>query len=185
MSPNFVKSLKNFVVEWDVSGIFFNEASKTFSEITAFRSKSSWLSPKGHASLEIFFNQLQEELLQMMPMSHPKVICPLSNGKHQQILLQIAVLSSKVQIEAHRWLFGIGQTTYYKLKNILMTNGYRMKLSFMKTFWQIWLKRVIRSLIVCAAIDWCQKVSSSILPTILRKQPTLGSSNFYPKCTKD
>ena len=41
---------------------FRNEVSETFSEIPAFRSKSSWLPPKGHASLEIFLSQLEKEL---------------------------------------------------------------------------------------------------------------------------
>ena len=41
---------------------FRNEVSETFSEILAFRPKSSWLPPKGHASLEIFLSQLEKEL---------------------------------------------------------------------------------------------------------------------------
>ena len=63
----------------------------------------------------------------MILMNHHKVIYLLRNAK---ILLQIAVLSLRVQIKAHEWLFGKGQTTYSKLKNILMTNGYRKKLHF-------------------------------------------------------
>ena len=54
----------------------------------------------------------------------------------------------------------------------------------MKTFLQFLLKRVIRFSFVCAALDWYQKVSSSILPTILRKQPSLGSFSFYLKYIK-
>ena len=41
---------------------FRNEVSETFSEIPAFRSKSSWFPPKGHASLKIFLSQLEKEL---------------------------------------------------------------------------------------------------------------------------
>ena len=41
---------------------FRNDVSETFSEIPAFRSKLSWLPPKGHASLEIFLSQLGKEL---------------------------------------------------------------------------------------------------------------------------
>ena len=48
----------------------FCKVSETFSEIPAFRPKSSWLSPKGHASLEIFLCQLEKELLQMILMSN-------------------------------------------------------------------------------------------------------------------
>ena len=39
-----------------------NEVSETFSEIPSFRSKSTWLPPKGHASLEILLSQLEKEL---------------------------------------------------------------------------------------------------------------------------
>ena len=39
-------------------------------------------------------------------------------------------MSLKVQIKVHQWLFGIGQTTYWKLKNIFMTNGYIKKFKF-------------------------------------------------------
>ena len=35
-----------------------------------------------------------------------------------------------MQIKVHQWLFGIGQTTYWKLKNIFMTNGYIKKFKF-------------------------------------------------------
>ena len=41
---------------------FYNDVSERFSEIPAFRSKSSWLPPKCHASLEIFLSQLEKEL---------------------------------------------------------------------------------------------------------------------------
>ena len=41
---------------------FRNEISETFSEIHAFRPESSWLQPKGHASLEIFLRQLEKKL---------------------------------------------------------------------------------------------------------------------------
>ena len=33
-----------------------------FSETSAFRTKSSWLPPKGYVSLEIFLSQLEKEL---------------------------------------------------------------------------------------------------------------------------
>ena len=39
-------------------------------------------------------------------------------------------MSLKMQIKVHQWLFGIGQTTYWKLKNIFMTNGYIKKFKF-------------------------------------------------------
>ena len=39
---------------------FRNEVSETFSEIPAFRSKSSWFPPKGHVSLKIFLSQLEK-----------------------------------------------------------------------------------------------------------------------------
>ena len=60
--PELRKEFEEFCRRMRCKWHFCNEASKTFSEITAFRSKSSWLSPKGHASLEIFFSQLKEEL---------------------------------------------------------------------------------------------------------------------------
>ena len=41
---------------------FYNDVSERFSEIPAFRSKSGWLPPKCHASLEIFLSQLEKEL---------------------------------------------------------------------------------------------------------------------------
>ena len=59
-----------------------NEVSETFSEIPSFRSKSSWLPPKGHASLEILLSQLEKNFLQMILMSHCKVICLPRNEKH-------------------------------------------------------------------------------------------------------
>ena len=40
---------------------FRNEVSETFTEISAFRPKSSWLPPKGDASLEIFLSQLEKD----------------------------------------------------------------------------------------------------------------------------
>ena len=52
--PELRKEFEEFCRRMKCKWHFCNEASKTFSEITAFRSKSSWLSPKGHASLEIF-----------------------------------------------------------------------------------------------------------------------------------
>ena len=41
---------------------FRNENFETFSKIPAFRSKSSWLAPQGHASLKIFLSLLEKEL---------------------------------------------------------------------------------------------------------------------------
>ena len=38
------------------------------------------------------------------------------------------------QKKAHQYLFEIGQTTYQKLKNILMTDAYIKKLSLIKTY---------------------------------------------------
>ena len=39
---------------------FCNEVFETFGEIPAFRPKSSWLPPKGHAKLKIFLCQLEK-----------------------------------------------------------------------------------------------------------------------------
>ena len=41
---------------------FRKELSENFSETPAFRPKSVWKPPKGHASLEVFLNRLEKEL---------------------------------------------------------------------------------------------------------------------------
>ena len=41
---------------------FRNELSENLSETPAFRPKSVWKSPKGHASLEVFVSRLEKEL---------------------------------------------------------------------------------------------------------------------------
>ena len=41
---------------------FRNDLSENFSETPAFRPKSVWRPPKGHASLEVFLSRLEKEL---------------------------------------------------------------------------------------------------------------------------
>ena len=41
---------------------FCNDLSENFSETPAFRPKSVWKSPKGHANLEVFLGRLEKEL---------------------------------------------------------------------------------------------------------------------------
>ena len=98
--------------KWD----FRNEVSETFSKIPAFRPKSNWLPPKGHASLETFLSQLDKELF-TNDLDEPSQ----SNlsAEEWKALRNLAVLSLRVQMKAHPWLFGIGQTTYWKLKKHL------------------------------------------------------------------
>ena len=42
---------------------FRNEDTPNFSEVPAFRPKSSWNSPKGHPNLEVFLSEVEKELL--------------------------------------------------------------------------------------------------------------------------
>ena len=44
---------------------FRNEVSENFSETPAFRPKSVWKLPKGHASLEVFLSRLEKDLFRM------------------------------------------------------------------------------------------------------------------------
>ena len=60
--PELRKDFEEFCRRMRCKWHFHNEVSETFSEIPAFRPKSSWLPPKGHASLEIFLSQLEKEL---------------------------------------------------------------------------------------------------------------------------
>ena len=42
---------------------FRNEPTNNFSETAAFRPKSEWKPPKGHASLEVFLSSVEREIL--------------------------------------------------------------------------------------------------------------------------
>ena len=140
--------------------------------------------PKGHAGLERFLSQLEEEIF-TVDLDEPS-----------QSNLSAGEWTALRNLDSDRTIVAKGAdkdllvfvcqwaNTYLKLKNILMINGYIKKLNLIKTFRQVWLKRVIRFLIICVAIEIYQQVSSSILPTILKKQPALGSFTFYPKYRK-
>ena len=52
--PELRKDIEEFCRRMRCKCHFRNEVSETFSEIPAFRPKSSWFPPKGLASLEIF-----------------------------------------------------------------------------------------------------------------------------------
>ena len=54
MSQNFEVFCRRMRCKWH----FRNYVSETFNEIPAFLSRSSWLPPKGHPSLETFLSQL-------------------------------------------------------------------------------------------------------------------------------
>ena len=58
--PELRKDFEEFCRRMRCKWHFRNEVSELFSEIPAFRPKSSWLPPKGHASLEIFLSQLEK-----------------------------------------------------------------------------------------------------------------------------
>ena len=59
--PELRKDFEEFFRRMRCKRHFRNEVSETFSKIPAFRSKSSWFPPKGHASFEIFLSQLEKE----------------------------------------------------------------------------------------------------------------------------
>ena len=40
---------------------FRNEPTNNFSEVPAFRPKSGWKPPKGHASLKVFLSRVEKE----------------------------------------------------------------------------------------------------------------------------
>ena len=60
--PKLRKDFEEFCRRMRCKWHFRNEVSGTFSEIPAFRPKSNWSPPKGHASLEIFLSQMEKEL---------------------------------------------------------------------------------------------------------------------------
>ena len=41
---------------------FRNDTTPNFSEIPAFRPKSTWNPPKGHPNLEVFLSEVEKEL---------------------------------------------------------------------------------------------------------------------------
>ena len=47
------------MVKW----YFRNETTSNFSEVPAFRTKSTWNPPKGHPNLEVFLSEVEKELL--------------------------------------------------------------------------------------------------------------------------
>ena len=80
--PELRKDFEEFRRRMRCKWHFRNEVSETFSEIPAFRPKSNWLPPKGHANLETFLSNWRKNFLQMIMMSHRRVIYLLRNGKH-------------------------------------------------------------------------------------------------------
>ena len=46
---------------------FSDESSPDFSEVFAFRRKSSWKPPPGHPCVELFLSKLESELFSFLP----------------------------------------------------------------------------------------------------------------------
>ena len=60
--PELRKDFEEFSRRMRCKWHFRNELSENFSETPAFRPKSVWKPPKGHASLEVFLSRLEKEL---------------------------------------------------------------------------------------------------------------------------
>ena len=60
--PELKKDFEEFSRRIQCKWHFRNELSGNFSETPAFRPKSVWKPPKGHASLEVFLSRLEKEL---------------------------------------------------------------------------------------------------------------------------
>ena len=60
--PELRKDFKEFSRRMRCKWNFRNEPTNNFSEIAAFRPKSEWKRPKGHASLEVFLSRVEKEL---------------------------------------------------------------------------------------------------------------------------
>ena len=58
LRKDFEEFLRRMRCKWN----FRNEPTNNFSEIAAFRFKSEWKRPKGHASLEVFLSRVEKEL---------------------------------------------------------------------------------------------------------------------------
>ena len=181
--PEFCKDFEEFCRRMRCKWHFRNEVSETFSEIPTFRPKSSWLPPKGHASLEIFLSQLEKELFTndldepSQTNLSPEEWKALRNlASDRSIVIKGADKGSSVVVwdradyilEAEKHLND--KRVYKEVKfNENTLTGFVEKSN--KIFNGLCSHRY-------------KKVGSSILPTILRKQPTLGSYTFYPKYTK-
>ena len=60
--PELRKDFEEFSRRMRCKWHFCNELSENFSDTLAFRPKSVWKPPKGHASLEVFLSRLEKEL---------------------------------------------------------------------------------------------------------------------------
>ena len=60
--PELRKDFDDFCRRMRIKWHFRNEPSDNFSEIPAFRPKSSWKPPLGHPNLEVFLSSIEEEL---------------------------------------------------------------------------------------------------------------------------
>ena len=78
---------------------FRNEPSENFSETPAFKPKSTWKPPNGHACLEVFLSQVEKELLSASKGPFVGEIFPRKNGKQLDHWRQIDLLLSKKQIK--------------------------------------------------------------------------------------
>ena len=58
----------------------FPDELNTFSEIPAFRPKSTWVPPKGHPCLEVFLSQVEAELFKPLAPVLDTLICLKMNG---------------------------------------------------------------------------------------------------------
>ena len=60
--PEIRKDFEEFSLRMRFKWNFRNEPTNNFNEIPAFRPKSGWKPPKGHASLEVFLSRVEKEL---------------------------------------------------------------------------------------------------------------------------
>ena len=79
--PELRKDFEEFSRRMRCKSDFRNELFENLSEIPAFRPKSLWKSPKGHASLEVFLSRLEKGPFSDDKMSPHKAIFLLKNGR--------------------------------------------------------------------------------------------------------
>ena len=60
---------------------FTDEPSNDFSEINAFRPKSTWKPPAGDPCFELFLSKMEHELFSFLPGNHKVIILLSRNGK--------------------------------------------------------------------------------------------------------
>ena len=60
--PELRNDFNEFCRRMRLKWYFRNEVTPNFSEVPAFRPKSSWNPPKGHPNLEVFLSEVEKEL---------------------------------------------------------------------------------------------------------------------------